>query len=363
MDTHGLFAPLHTSICCQALSGLAGEYAQATANEFLDDWLKTDAQRAREAAAAATAAAAASTTSPKNNTPVKSFRAAVSPTSPATAHHGGEDRDHASTLLPKEQTGSGGRINHVEQRDESEKIEDKGAAGQSSIGSPENVGPDNREAQRARDVHDPSGSDEDDRSGEDPRPKGHRGGHGNTLFSASEGSGGRFRGGVGTCLPDGHGGHKHSGDRDHYGHDGKHVARGVREKHQQHSRHRQHHHHADHGKHQAKSKHHHRTHGDKRPRSPQHRRDGEWRDQREGETFRKQSGGKHEELDGNGNDTVKQLTDTVRRLEGELNATRMGVGAGGAWGIGSDNNAREAKMGGLGGGAPWTQGNMLFAQM
>ncbi|CAM9280750.1 unnamed protein product, partial [Hapterophycus canaliculatus] len=41
------------------LEGRTGEYAEATADEFLDDWLKTDAERARDAEAAAAAAAAA----------------------------------------------------------------------------------------------------------------------------------------------------------------------------------------------------------------------------------------------------------------------------------------------------------------
>lgn len=361
MDTHGLFTPSQISICCQALSGLTGEYAEATANEFLDDWLKTDAQRAREAAAAA---AAASTISHKNSAPAKSFRVAVSPTSPATAHNDGRDRDDASTLLPKEQTGNGGRNHRLEQRDESQHLEGKEAVRRSSIGSPETVGPDDRGAQRARDVHDLSGSDEDDRSREDPRHKGHRSGHANELFPANEGNGGKFEGELGRRSPGGHGGHKHDDDRDYYEQNGKRVAHGVRQRHQHHSRHHQHHHHAHHGKHHARSKHHHhhRTHGDKRPRSPQRRRDEEKRHKHEGETIREQSREKHEELNRNQDDIVKQLTDTVRRLEGELSAARMGVVHGGAWGAGSDSNTRRTGNGGLVRGAPWTQGNVLFAQ-
>lgn len=42
----------------QLLEGRTGEYAEATADAFLDDWLKTDADRARDAAAAFAAAAA-----------------------------------------------------------------------------------------------------------------------------------------------------------------------------------------------------------------------------------------------------------------------------------------------------------------
>ncbi|CAN0097856.1 unnamed protein product, partial [Ectocarpus sp. 12 AP-2014] len=50
------------------LEGRTGEYAEATADAFLDDWLKTDADRARDAAAAA-AAASGRMLSPHDNIP------------------------------------------------------------------------------------------------------------------------------------------------------------------------------------------------------------------------------------------------------------------------------------------------------
>ncbi|CAN0410454.1 unnamed protein product, partial [Ectocarpus sp. 12 AP-2014] len=50
------------------LEGRTGEYAEATADAFLDDWLKTDADRARDAAAAA-AAAGGRMLSPHDNIP------------------------------------------------------------------------------------------------------------------------------------------------------------------------------------------------------------------------------------------------------------------------------------------------------
>lgn len=53
----------------QLLEGRTGEYAEATADAFLDDWLKTDADRARDAAAAAAAAASERMLSPHDNIP------------------------------------------------------------------------------------------------------------------------------------------------------------------------------------------------------------------------------------------------------------------------------------------------------
>eukprot|EP00752_Nemacystus_decipiens_P005082 g4612.t2 len=46
------------------VEGRTGEYAEATADAFLDDWLKTDADRARDAAAASAAATAAASAGP-----------------------------------------------------------------------------------------------------------------------------------------------------------------------------------------------------------------------------------------------------------------------------------------------------------
>ncbi len=92
----------------QFLEGRTGEYAEATADEFLEDWLKTDADRAREAsaasaaavaAAAATAAAVAgspSAKSPHNDRSKQGGRAG--PTDAVVAgEHGGAGRRSSGT--------------------------------------------------------------------------------------------------------------------------------------------------------------------------------------------------------------------------------------------------------------------------
>lgn len=74
----------HNTETGKLLEGRTGEYAEATADAFLDDWLKTDADRARDAAAASATAAAAAAASAEP----------PAPTGTSSAHgpqHGGSE--------------------------------------------------------------------------------------------------------------------------------------------------------------------------------------------------------------------------------------------------------------------------------
>lgn len=84
----------------QLLEGRTGEYAEATADEFLDNWLKTDADRARDAAAASAAAAASvappgaagtlSSHGPRHYS--ANHAGGTGPTDPVSRGYGGTDR-------------------------------------------------------------------------------------------------------------------------------------------------------------------------------------------------------------------------------------------------------------------------------
>lgn len=86
------------------LEGRTGEYAEATADAFLDDWLKTDADRARDAAAASAAATAAVSAGPPDAMGLSSPRvpqlgssAGARPTDEVAGGHGGAGRRSSAT--------------------------------------------------------------------------------------------------------------------------------------------------------------------------------------------------------------------------------------------------------------------------
>eukprot|EP00903_Cladosiphon_okamuranus_P014233 g13222.t1 len=87
------------------LEGRTGEYAEATADEFLEDWLKTDADRARDAAVAS--ATAATSAAPPGAAGTLSSRGpghdsanhpgGDGPTNPVSGRYGGTDRRSSAT--------------------------------------------------------------------------------------------------------------------------------------------------------------------------------------------------------------------------------------------------------------------------
>ncbi|CAM9483080.1 unnamed protein product [Ectocarpus sp. 4 AP-2014] len=79
------------------LEGRTGEYAEAAADAFLDDWLKTDADRARDAAAAAAAAAGGRMLSPHDNIPPIDRTIGAASTGADATGQGGEGRRLSAT--------------------------------------------------------------------------------------------------------------------------------------------------------------------------------------------------------------------------------------------------------------------------
>lgn len=93
--------PPNTQIDEQLLEGRTGEYAEATADAFLDDWLKTDAERARDAAAAAASASHESAAAISHDHPLEPDRKnkgeGVALTDAGAGENGGEGHHPLAT--------------------------------------------------------------------------------------------------------------------------------------------------------------------------------------------------------------------------------------------------------------------------
>lgn len=339
----------------QLSDGRTEEYAEATADAFLNDWLKTDAERSRDAAAAAVATSRShgpSASKPETTQPhdVAKNGADTAHQAGAGSHHSPAHEEHIYPASDKHK-----HRGHVNDHEHGDRHRDHRQHGEDNRALPRKNGPENDGPGH---IHD---------SGD------------------SEGGNGRMRGGTGKGEVCGEG-RKH---RDHhYEHNGSphhhqhhyHVGEGRRDQLQPHSgqRREEPHQRRRDGQLQVEQHPFHRNNEGNNTSTPKHvpsmggkrrRGDGEMRgghNDPEEETAtgvsipnnkNEEEGGAHPQQE---NDETRRLKVAVERLEYQLNYMKAGMGGGGGWG-GGEGNIGEAPLGfPLGAaaarGPPWVPG-------